>query len=127
MKEKIMIVDDDPSIVRLMQYFLENNGYETIIAGNGLQALKKAENENPSLILLDLMLPGVDGFEVCHRLRLNPVTSDIPVLMLSAKDDETDKNEALKVGANGYITKPVKGPGLIERVQELLSQRAGAT
>ncbi len=124
MSAKIMIVDDDPSIVRLMQFFLEREGYELIIAGNGLQALKKAETERPDLIMLDLMLPGVDGFEVCHRLRLKPTTADIPILMLSAKSDETDKNEAMKVGANGYIIKPIKSAELLEKIQELLVPKA---
>ena len=126
MSEKIMIVDDDPSIVRLIQYFLERESYEIIIAGNGLQALKKAETEKPDLIMLDLMLPGVDGFEVCHRLRANPKTEDMPILMLSAKGDDTDKNEATKVGASAYFTKPFTGPVLIEQVQELLNPKAEA-
>ena len=123
MSEKVLVVDDDPGIVRLMERFLQREGYEVITATNGLQALKAAKDENLELIILDLMLPGVDGFEVCHRLKKEPNTSGVPIIMVSGKADEADKEAAAEAGADAYLIKSADPSELHEQVKELLSLR----
>lgn len=123
MSEKVLVVDDDPSTLRLTQHILERGGYEVITATNGLVGLQKAQRELPSIVVLDLMLPGLDGFEICHRLKNAPDTSHMPILMLSAKDQDSDKAMAERVGADGYLSKPVNAGELLERVQSLLLSR----
>ncbi|MBT4513215.1 MAG: response regulator [Chloroflexi bacterium] len=105
-----------------MTYTLEKEGYEVVSASNGLQALMKAQKENPDLIILDVMLPGMDGFEVCSRLRNDPQTSPIPIIMLSAKGQDADKSTGLRVGALDYLTKPVENTTLMEKIQVFLQQ-----
>ena len=121
MSEKVLVVDDDPGIVRLMERFLEREGYEVITATNGLQALKAAKDEQLELIILDLMLPGVDGFEVCHRLRDEPNTSGVPIVMVSGKAEERDKEAAAEAGADAYLIKSADPSELHDQVKELLS------
>lgn len=123
MSEKVLVVDDDPGIVRLMERFLQREGYEVITATNGLQALKTAKNEQLELIILDLMLPGVDGFEVCHRLRDEPNTSKVPIVMVSGKAEERDKEAATEAGADAYLIKSADPSELHDQVKELLSLR----
>ncbi|MFC2027079.1 response regulator [Chloroflexota bacterium] len=123
MSEKVLVVDDDPGIVRLMERFLQREGYEVITATNGLQALKTAKNEQLELIILDLMLPGVDGFEVCHRLRDEPNTSKVPIVMVSGKAEERDKEAAAEAGANAYLIKSADPSELHGQVKELLSSK----
>lgn len=120
MSQKVLVVDDDPSTLRLTQHILERGGYEVVTATNGLVGLQKAQREGPALVILDLMLPGLDGFEICHRLRNQPDTARLPILMLSAKDQESDKAMAERVGADGYLSKPVNAGSLLEKVQNLL-------
>ena len=100
---------------------LEREGYQVISAINGLEGLKKARTEGPALLILDVMLPGLDGFEVCHRLRDEPATVKLPVLMLSAKGQDTDKTAALKVGANEFFGKPVDRVLLLNKITELIA------
>jgi len=126
MNKKILVVEDDPSALRLIQYTLQYEGYEVLTATNGLAGLKKAQNEEPDLVILDVMLPGMDGFEICHRLRGEPQTADLPILMLSAKAQEADKITGLKVGADDYVTKPADTAEIIRRVERLLAQKAAA-
>jgi len=114
--KRILIVEDDPSVLRATSYILEKEGYEVISAQNGLEGLKKARESNPDLLLLDVMLPGIDGFEICHSLRGEPKTADLPILMFSAKGQESDKATGLKVGADEYITKPVDREVLLSKV-----------
>ena len=97
-----------------------------LTATNGLVGLKKAQSEKPDLIILDVMLPGIDGFEICHRLRGEPQTADLSILMLSAKAQEVDKTTGLKVGANDYLPKPADPAEIILRVKRLLAQKAAA-
>ena len=125
MNNHVLVVDDDPSIVRLVQHSLEKEGYAVDSASNGLQALKKANNGDYSLIILDLMLPGIDGFEVCQRLKTNTQTSQVPVLMLSGKTKDADKSEASKVGADVYLTKPIRPADLVSQVNSMLAEKAG--
>ena len=124
MNERILIVDDDPSIVRLVEHVLQGKGYQVLIANTGSQALQMAKSEELDLMILDLILPGMDGFEVCQRLRQDPVTASLPVLIMSRKDSEKDKAKALKAGANFYLTKPVKPPELHKQVQNLLASKS---
>jgi DNA-binding response OmpR family regulator len=119
--KRILIVEDDPSVLRATSYILEKEGYEVLTAQNGLEGLKKAKDSNPDLLILDVMLPGIDGFEICHSLRGEPETADLPILMFSAKGQEADKATGLKVGANFYLTKPVDRVVLLGKVADLLA------
>jgi DNA-binding response OmpR family regulator len=121
--KRILIVEDDPSVLRATSYILEKEGYEVISAQNGLEGLKKARESNPDLLLLDVMLPGIDGFEICHTLRGEPKTANLPILMFSAKGQESDKATGLKVGADEYITKPVDREVLLSKVASWLSAK----
>jgi DNA-binding response OmpR family regulator len=123
MSKKILVIEDDPASLRLTQYILEHRDYEVLTAVNGLDGLKRAQNEEPDLVVMDIMLPGMDGFDICYQLRAEPRTAGIPVLMLSAKAREADKETGLKVGADGYITKPVDPEEIVSRIEALLQQR----
>ncbi|OZU90655.1 DNA-binding response regulator [Virgibacillus indicus] len=118
MNQKILIVDDEVSIVKLLQFNIEKAGFLTDTAYDGLEAIKKAENNDYDLIILDLMLPGMDGIEVCKYLRNNKI--DTPILMLTAKDDEFDKVLGLELGADDYLTKPFSPKEVIARVKAIL-------
>ena len=119
-KEKILVVDDEKDINELIQYNLEKEGYKTLQAFDGRLALKKAEQELPDLIVLDLMLPEMDGLEVCRFLKQAERTKDIPIVMLTAKGEESDVIVGLKLGADDYITKPFSPKILIERIKTVL-------
>jgi DNA-binding response OmpR family regulator len=121
--KRILIVEDDPSVLRATSYILEKEGYDVITAQNGLEGLKKAREDNPDLLILDVMLPGIDGFEICHNLRGEPETADLPILMFSAKGQESDKATGMKMGANDYLTKPVDRIVLLDKVAELLATK----
>ncbi len=123
MGKKILVVDDDPSSLRLTKYMLSGEGYELITASNGVEGLQTASQEVPDLIVLDVMLPGMDGFEVCHRLRSGAKTARIPVVILSSKTRLTDRDIGLKVGADKYFTKPVDRREFLDIVQGLLAQK----
>ena len=118
---RILLVDDEPAPLEMMGYALTHEGYETFSAQNGIEALKIARREGIDLIVLDVMLPGIDGYEVCHRLRSTPETAHIPVLMVSAKAKEEDKATALRVGAQAYFKKPFSMSDLIAGVEKLLA------
>jgi len=126
-EQKILIVEDDPATVRLLQYTLNQEGYKVLSAPNGLRGVRMAQQEKPDLIILDVMLPGVDGFEICHRLRRDCQTARIPILMFSAKAQEIDRSTGLKVGADEYITKPADPSVVVNRVRVLLAQKAEST
>ncbi|AZV50566.1 MULTISPECIES: two-component system response regulator PhoP [Bacillus] len=118
MNKKILVVDDEESIVTLLQYNLERSGYEVITASDGEEALKRAETENPDLIVLDVMLPKLDGIEVCKQLRQQKLM--FPILMLTAKDEEFDKVLGLELGADDYMTKPFSPREVNARVKAIL-------
>ena len=122
MKKRILVIEDDPASMRLTQYILEHKGYKVILAVNGLDVLKKAKTEAPDLIVLDVMLPGIDGFGICSNLRAEPETAKLPIIMLSAKARDVDRDTGLKVGADLYITKPVSPDKIAESVETLLSR-----
>ena len=118
--EKILIVDDEQNIVELIKFNLESSGYKVSCAYNGQDAVDIAKKEQPSLILLDLMLPVKDGFEVCKEVRRDPLISNTPIIMLTAKCEELDKILGLELGADDYITKPFSVRELIARVKAIL-------
>ncbi|ACD52309.1 response regulator transcription factor [Clostridium botulinum] len=118
--EKILIVDDEEHIIELLKFNLINAGYKVISANNGIDALKIAKAENPKLILLDLMLPGLDGFDVCKEVKKNKETQNISIIMLTAKGEEIDKILGLELGADDYITKPFSVRELLARVKAVL-------
>jgi len=123
MKSKILVVDDEPDAVELVEFNLRGAGFDVITAGNGDEALKKARTFAPDLILLDLMLPEVDGLEVCKILRRDPATSAVPIIMLTAKAAELDRVLGLELGADDYVTKPFSPRELVLRVKNLLRRR----
>ncbi|MEH7236295.1 response regulator transcription factor [Bacillus sp. JJ1562] len=118
MKKKVLVVEDERSIITLLQYNLQQAGYEVITAMDGEEGLEKALAERPQIIVLDLMLPKLDGIEVCKQLRQNKV--DIPILMLTAKDDEFDKVLGLELGADDYMTKPFSPREVVARLKAIL-------
>jgi len=123
MKSKILVVDDEPDAVELVEFNLRGAGFDVITAGNGDEALKKARTFAPDLVLLDLMLPEVDGLEVCKILRRDPATAALPIIMLTAKAAELDRVLGLELGADDYITKPFSPRELVLRVKNLLRRR----
>jgi len=120
MEATILLVDDDPVAVRLVNLILDREGYETIVASDGSQGLKMAQDEGPDLVLLDLMLPGMNGLDVLRRLRADSRTADLPVIVVSAQAQFTDKHAALDVGANAYVTKPFRRAELLPLIRSLL-------
>ena len=119
-KEKILIVDDEEHIVELLKFNLQSAGYEVMEANNGIDALKIANENKPSLMLLDLMLPGMDGFDVCKEIKRNNEMKNTSIIMLTAKGEELDKILGLELGADDYITKPFSVRELLARVKAVL-------
>ena len=124
MNKKILVIEDNPASLRLIGYTLRHEGYQVLTAPNGLQGLRTAQSEEPDLVVTDLMLPGIDGFEMCHRLRTDPRTAQLPILILSAKGREIDKATALKVGADDYISKPWYRLELVTKIATMLEQKS---
>ncbi len=120
MAKKILVVEDDPTSLKFLELILNKEGYQVMTASNGLEGLRKAKQESPDLLILDVMLPGFDGFEICHRLRIEPNTAELPILMLSAKGQESDQNTAARVGANAFLSKQVDRIVLLNKVTEFL-------
>ena len=118
--EKILVVDDEEYILELISFNLTNNGYTVLTANNGIDAVKIAIEEKPNLILLDLMIPGKDGYDVCKEVRSNIEIKNIPIIMLTAKSEEIDKILGLELGADDYITKPFSVRELLARVKAVL-------
>jgi DNA-binding response OmpR family regulator len=126
-KAKILVVDDEPEAVELVEFNLAQAGFEVISASNGAEAVRKAHAALPSLIVLDLMLPEIDGLEVCKMLRRDPATAGIPIVMLTAKAAEIDRILGLELGADDYITKPFSPRELTLRIKKILLRTSGAT
>jgi DNA-binding response OmpR family regulator len=120
MKEKILIVDDEKDIVRMVDYNLKKEGFRTILAYDGEKALLLAKKELPDLVILDLMLPEMDGLEVCKTLKKESDTASIPIIMLTAKTKEADKIVGLELGADDYITKPFSPREVVARIKAVL-------
>jgi DNA-binding response OmpR family regulator len=124
-KAQILIVEDDRSLAEVLEYNLRQDGYQTAVANDGQDGLRQARLKSPDLVLLDLMLPMVDGLEVCRRLRADPVTRNMLVLMLTAKTEETDEVVGFSVGTDDYVAKPFSVKVLLERIRALLRRREG--
>ena len=124
-QHKILIVDDEKTIVETIRYNLEKAGFRTLTAADGKRALELAQRELPDLITLDVMLPEHDGWEVCRLLRQDSRTKHIPVLMLTVKNDESDKIVGLELGADDYMTKPFSPKELIARIKAILRRAKG--
>ncbi len=116
MAYKILVVDDEPTIVRLMEFILARQGHEMLVAVNGQEALEKVRLHAPDLILLDIMMPRIDGYEVARTLRADPATADLPIIMLSAKAQEEDIRKGMDVGVDEYVTKPFSPEHLVSVV-----------
>lgn len=121
---KILVVDDEEHILELIKFNLENNGYKVLHCSNGTDALRMAKSEKPDLILLDVMLPGIDGYDVCKEIRKDISISNLPIIMITAKSEELDKILGLELGADDYITKPFSIRELLARVKALLRRTA---
>jgi len=119
-REKILIVEDDADIVEMIGYNLKKEGYRTVSVLNGEDSIPLIKRERPDLIILDLLLPGIDGLEVCRNLKEKEMTAQIPIIMLTAKSQETDKIVGLELGADDYITKPFSPRELIARMRAVL-------
>ncbi|GAA0069463.1 response regulator transcription factor [Clostridium sardiniense] len=119
-QEKILIVDDEEHILELLKFNIKNAGYEVITANNGLDGVKLAKEEKPDLVLLDLMLPGMDGYDVCKEIKKNKETNNTAIIMLTAKGEELDKILGLELGADDYMTKPFSIRELLARVKAVL-------
>ncbi len=124
-KTKILVVDDEEDILRLLDYNLRKAGFKVLVASDGPEALKTANRENPALIILDVMLPDMEGTEVLRRLKSNERLSGIPVMMLTAKGEEMDRVVGLELGAEDYITKPFSPRELLLRIRAVLRRGAG--
>jgi two-component system alkaline phosphatase synthesis response regulator PhoP len=119
-KQTILVVDDEEDIVELVELNLAREGYKVLKCGTGEQAMETASSKLPDLMVLDLMLPGIDGLEVCRRLKNHPKTEQIPIIILSAKGEEADIVAGLELGADDYVTKPFSGKVLVARVRRIL-------
>ena len=119
-KKKILIVEDEESLLKLESILLTSKGYEVHGVGDGRAALEAMETVKPDLVLLDIMLPEIDGFEVCRRIKSNEATRKIPVIMLTAKKSREDMARGEQVGADWYITKPFKSVMVIETIQRFM-------
>jgi len=120
MAKKVLVADDEPNIVTALEFLLERNGYEVYIARNGEAALKLVEQHQPDLVLLDVMMPGKSGYEVCARMRERAEWRHIKIVMLTAKGREVEISKGLSIGADLYITKPFSTQELIARISGLL-------
>ena len=122
--EKILIVDDDINICELLRLYLEKEGFEAEVVTNGLQAIDKFNSTSPDLVLLDIMLPGLDGWQICREIRK---TSQTPIIMLTAKGETFDKVLGLELGADDYITKPFETKEVMARIKAVLRRSGGKT
>ena len=120
MPKKILIVDDEPSIIVPVQFLMEQNGYDVMVAFSGEEAMEIIVEKKVDLILLDIMLPVIDGFEVCQRVRENPQWSKIIIILLTALGSDANVEKGLALGADAYITKPFSNVDIVEKVKELL-------
>jgi two-component system, OmpR family, phosphate regulon response regulator PhoB len=125
MPHKVLIIEDDRSLVEILSYNLQQSGYEVHAAYDGMDGLSQAQTKSPDIVILDIMLPIMDGLEVCRRLRNSPDTADLLILMLTAKAEESDELVGFSLGADDYVAKPYSVKVLIERIKALQRRRRG--
>ncbi len=121
--KNILVIDDESDLLEIMQILLQEKGYSVQVAGSAEEGIKKAKEFIPSVILLDLMMPGVDGFEVCRQLKSQTITSKIPIVALTALGEEEATKRAMKMGFAGYVVKPFDGEILLTSLQEALAKQ----
>ncbi|WOP15131.1 response regulator transcription factor [Ottowia sp. SB7-C50] len=124
MTHKLLVADDEPNIVISLEYLMKREGYEVLVATDGDQALETIQREQPALVLLDVMMPGKTGFEVCQAVRADPALAGVRILMLTAKGRDTDISKGLALGANAYMIKPFSTRELVQKVAEMLEGAA---
>jgi DNA-binding response OmpR family regulator len=122
MAKKILIADDEPNIVVSLEFLMKQNGYVVKVVTNGEEVLRAVEEFGPDLILLDVMMPHMSGYDVCQKVRENPAWADIGIIMLSAKGRDVEVNKGMAVGANAYVTKPFSTKDLIAQVAQMLGE-----
>jgi two-component system phosphate regulon response regulator PhoB len=122
---RVLIVEDEPIILRLLQVNLRLEGYEVVACSSGEDALAQAQVRPPDVVVLDVVLPGVDGFEVCRRLRELPATAQVPVIMVTAQAQDEDRERGYALGVHEYVTKPFEPTDLVALVREALARRTG--
>ncbi len=120
MTRMVLLVDDEPNIILSLEFLIEQAGYEVRVARDGDAALKSIEERKPDLVLLDVMLPKRDGFDVCERIRANPAWNDIRIVMLTAKGQDSEREKGLALGADAYITKPFSTREAMEQIKRFL-------
>lgn len=124
MTKKVLIVDDEPNIVAALEFLLQKNGYEVKVAANGEEALAQLDDFSPDLVLLDVMVPKMSGYEVCQRMRAQPKWNGIKIVMLSARGREVEVSKGMSLGADLYVTKPFSSAELVATIRKLLSPQA---
>jgi DNA-binding response OmpR family regulator len=124
MAAHILIIDDEPNIVLSLEFLMKREGFEVAVAGDGEAALRAMAERRPDVVILDVMMPRLNGFEVCRRIRAEPALAGVRVLMLSAKGRETEVKKGLELGADAYVTKPFSTRDLVAEVRRLLEVRA---
>ena len=126
-RKKILMVDDAETILMMEKMFLSKEPYDLIAAKDGQEAVEKAENERPDLILMDVVMPKMDGFEAVERIRANEATKSIPIIMVTTRGEEDNMEKGYKNGCNDYVTKPINGPELLTKIRNLLAEPVGHT
>ncbi|OWW18193.1 response regulator transcription factor [Noviherbaspirillum denitrificans] len=124
MVKTILIADDEPNIVASLEFLMKREGFEVMLAGNGIEAIQAMESKIPDLILLDVMMPGKDGYDVCRQIRATAAWHQMKIVMLSAKSRDSEIAKGLALGADAYITKPFSSKELVQRVRQLLGADA---
>lgn len=122
-KKRILLVDDEADFVEVVRVRLEDNNYEVIVAYDGEEGMERAERESPDLIILDIMLPKISGFDVCRKLKIEENFKNIPIIMLSAKFQPNDIRFGMAMGADAYVTKPLEPKVLVDKIRELLDKK----
>ncbi len=120
MASKIVVIEDDPLIQKLITQTLQREGYEVVTANDGSEGLRKVQETNPNLVVLDISMPGLDGYQVCHYLRNEPATANLPIIMVTAMARPSDQRRGFETGADDYLPKPFALADLVTRVQSLL-------
>jgi len=121
MTHSVLVVDDEPNIVLSLEFLMKNEGHEVRVAKDGAEAISAFQEKVPDLVLLDIMVPKLDGYAVCESIRANPDWQHVPIIILTAKGRETEKEKGLSAGADDFVTKPFSTRDVVERVEKLLS------